>query len=176
MKGNRQLVPTSADSDKAGSRAPGYAVAVALVRRIGIVGTLATLAAIFAITLQPEPFDDGHGDRIVRILGFLHGIGVPESFGYYQLEFTANIIMFAPLGLFLALALAPQHRWIGLAALPLLSGAIELAQLLFLPTRYPSLQDVFANSAGGWIGVAVVMLVGALRRRRSAPSASHGPS
>lgn len=152
---------------------PIQKVPAAAWRRIGVVGLILTLAAVFWITLTPQPFEqDQYSAWVEWTLNALHAIGVPAAFGYSQLEVTANVIMFVPLGVFLTLALGPTHAWIGLLALPALSGAIELAQLLFLPTRYPTLVDIAANSVGAWIGIGAVVLARAASQRRHALASS----
>lgn len=87
-----------------------YAVAMTSTQRVGIAGLLVTLAIVFAITLDPTPVDHGHRAWATRTLSAFHQVGVPHTFGYAHLEFTANIIMFIPLGVFLTLALKRQHR------------------------------------------------------------------
>ena len=126
--------------------------------RFALAGFLATLAAILLITLTPTPVDAGRADWVEAVLTLLHGMGVPASFGYTQLEFTANIVMFIPLGAFLALLLPRSRRPIGFIALPLLSVASELVQLFLLPERHATLADVLANSIGAWIGLAAVIV------------------
>lgn len=113
---------------------------------------------VLLVTLTPIPVDQGLQGTITRLLGILHRRGLPEWFGYNELEFTANIAMFVPLGLLLGLALPRQWQWLGLIALPLGSGLIEGAQLLFLTERFATWQDVLANSLGGWLGLLVAAL------------------
>lgn len=124
----------------------------------GVVGLSLILVIVVAITLTPTTVDAGYSSEIQWILHALHRVGVPESFGYHQLEFTANIVMFVPLGFFAGLITAP--RWRALAiALPALSLCIELTQLLFLPGRVAAVSDVVANSLGGWVGLGVALVV-----------------
>ncbi|HEY7685451.1 MAG TPA: VanZ family protein [Gemmatimonadales bacterium] len=63
-----------------------------------------------------------------------------------------NVILFAPLGLALALMGRTGIRWIGYAAA--LSATIEFAQLV-IPGRDPSLSDVCFNTLGTAIGQLV---------------------
>jgi hypothetical protein len=67
-------------------------------------------------------------------------------------DFGANVLLFVPLGLGLGLSGVPWRRATLLAAL--MSGGIELAQLLVIPGRYATLGDVLANTAGGAFGAA----------------------
>ena len=153
------------------------------------VGVAATALLIGLITLTPQAPSSPHGAVSQAILDALHWVGVPESFGPVEWEFTANIIMFMPLGFFLALTLigrfpAPTHTphvrdgsaggvrgrdvrpWVYLGVFPAATGFIETTQLLFLPSRYATWSDIIANSVGGWVGYAVGLLVLAAVSRR----------
>lgn len=128
------------------------------LHRIGLIGVAVILITILVITLSPTPVDAGREDWVAATLQFLYRLGVPGSFGYQQLEFTANIVMFMPLGIFTAMALARGRYWIGILALPLLSILIELLQLQVLPGRTATLSDVIANSIGGILGFTLASL------------------
>ncbi len=143
-------------------------------RKVAWVGVALTSVLIGLITLTPQSSTSPHGVVSRAILNALHSIGVPESFGPVQWEFTANIIMFTPLGFFLALTLAgsfprpkaqdPNQKldartWAYLAVFPLATGFIETTQFLFLPSRYATWSDFIANSLGGFIGYGVGLLV-----------------
>ena len=124
-------------------------------RRVGQVGFAITTVLVALITLTPQSGGSAHGAVAKALLDALHTIGVPASFGEVEWEFTANIIMFTPLGFFLALVLPTTRTWVGIVALPLMSGVIEASQFLFLPSRYPTVSDLVANSLGGWLGLLV---------------------
>jgi|GEM_PF-673802 len=125
---------------------------------VGKVGLGLTLVAVLLIVLNPTTVDAGHEDVIVRVLRELHQYGVPARFGYSQLEFSANIVMFLPLGFFAGLAVGSGVRarwWMVLVSLPAFSALIELTQHFFLPGRFATVSDVVANSIGGVVGVMV---------------------
>lgn len=127
-------------------------------RRAAWVGFAATSALVALITLTPQSATSAHAGISAAMLRALHAIGVPPSFGPAEWEFTANVIMFMPLGFFLTLALPRGVRRWGVLVLPLMSGLIETAQLLFLPSRFATLSDLVANSTGGWIGILLALL------------------
>lgn len=66
--------------------------------------------------------------------------------------------MFIPLGLFVAMLISHRHWWVLLFAGTLISGAIELSQLLLLPSRYPEVRDLVSNSTGFLIGALAAVL------------------
>lgn len=131
--------------------------------RVGAVGLVLMLLLALIITLNPSPVDAGHRETVSKVLRALHGIGVPETFQYVQLEFTANVVMFVPLGFFFALFVA--GRWgIAFAFPPVLSFAIEVTQYALLPARFADVSDLIANSVGGWIGVGLAAIIAGMRR------------
>lgn len=121
---------------------------------------------VLCVTMAPDLQDYGVDGTAARILTVLHGLGVPLAFGFAELEFTANIGMFVPLGMLLALSLPRRRVWWGLALLPAFSAAIEIAQGLFLPDRVADVRDVVSNGLGGAIGLLIAVGVRAAVRRR----------
>ena len=83
-----------------------------------------------------------------------------------------NIVLFLPLGFLLPLAFRSLRlaAWTGLAiscaVAFVLSASVEIAQLLFLPDRYPSLLDVLANTLGGFFGYAIYKAADAVWLKR----------
>lgn len=126
---------------------------------VGASGLALVGVVVLWVTLRPTTIDGGLGPEIARFLAALHRVGVPISFDYNTLEFTANIVMFMPLGFFFGLLLSFRWLWVGMILLPLLSVAIETAQLLYLPSRYATVADVLANSLGAWAGLAFAAAV-----------------
>lgn len=74
-----------------------------------------------------------------------------------QIEVLANVALFVPAGLLLAIVL--QRPVAALALCVLASIGIELAQLSWFPTRVPSVADVEHNSLGAALGVLTFWLV-----------------
>jgi glycopeptide antibiotics resistance protein len=139
-----------------------------MIRKIlASIGFALSLVLLASMTLGSTPVDQGKGGEIYTLLMFLYSIGIPTTFTYATLEFTANIVMFIPLGFFLTMLLPRRQWWIALVLLPLGSGFIETAQGLFLAQRTASLSDVVANSLGGFIGVGLERLFEEFLRLRS---------
>jgi glycopeptide antibiotics resistance protein len=78
---------------------------------------------------------------------------------YNQLESFANVVLFLPLGLLVALIIPTGRWWILVLGLIVVSGSIELAQALFIPGRVASVLDVLANATGGLAGMAVAGMI-----------------
>ena len=85
-------------------------------------------------------------------------------FGDLGAEDVGNIAMFVPLGVVFPI-LCRRRRWLAVPAALVLSGFIELFQLLFLSWRSSSFSDIAWNTLGGAIGFGL-WLVGSWSGRR----------
>lgn len=130
------------------------------------VTLLAYIACVLVITLWPSPPDPGANPLLLRLLDWAHGAGLPAAFDLVTLEVVANVVMFVPLGLLLASSARVPRPWLAVTAGLALSAAIETTQIA-LPGRYPTLQDVVANTAGAALGAAAVVATRAARARRA---------
>ncbi|WP_373458803.1 VanZ family protein [Paenarthrobacter nicotinovorans] len=75
------------------------------------------------------------------------------------MEASANFLMFVPLGLLAAMALAKTTWWkISLLA-AITSIGVEVGQLLLLSGRVPSILDVITNTLGAVTGVVAARLL-----------------
>ncbi|WP_188042946.1 VanZ family protein [Changpingibacter yushuensis] len=133
---------------------------------VGVVGFTLTTLVVLVITLSPNRVDEGRMPEIIRFLTFWHNHGLPSWFRYKQLEFSANIVMTIPLGLFARMALSKPKRRIAFIALPTMAAVVELSQALFLADRVASIWDVLANSLGAWIGLLIAIYADAECDRR----------
>jgi len=128
---------------------------------------------VLFVTLRPTPIDKGHDSTIDRVLAALHRSGLPQWFGYGELEFSANIVMFVPLGFLIALLLPHRIWWLAALICPAASACIELAQATLLAERFASLTDVISNSIGGLLGTIVAFLVRAIVAARDEQLIAH---
>ena len=133
---------------------------------IAVTGLVVCVAVILLATMSPTPLDRGYESAIDKLLGILHQRGVPEWFGYNKLEFSANVLMFAPLGFLLALLLPRKRVWLAYLLVPAFSALIEFLQASLLAERFGSLTDVAANTIGGYLGAVVAMLLRAIIHAR----------
>ena len=80
-------------------------------------------------------------------------LGVPLEVGYPLLEFTANIALFVPFGLLVKLAW-PQLAWWRIVLLGFATSALIEGVQFAIPSRFPTVSDLIANTAGavlGWV-------------------------
>jgi len=122
---------------------------------------------VAAITLTPQmPGSNAVTSIVDRVLASLHYRGLFLSVDFLTIEFIGNILMFVPLGVFMAMLISRRHWWVLLFTGTLMSGFIELTQLLFLPSRYPEVRDLISNSTGfllGALGAIIIRLLVAHR-------------
>ena len=126
----------------------------------------AVLGIILLVTLWPVPVDTGYSGSIDKLLAVLHRNGIPNWFDYNGLEFTANIIMFIPLGFLVALLLSQRIWWLALIICPAFSVSIELTQAVFLAARFATVSDVISNSIGAFVGIFFAVLIRAAVHQR----------
>lgn len=120
-------------------------------------GVLAGFLAVLALVgFWPSPVDQPVQGQIAGFLFLIHSLGVPAWIGYGFVEASANVALFVPLGVLAALAF-PTKPWWQISALGLLvTGCMELGQLLFLHSRFPSSLDLATNTAGCLLGFLLV--------------------
>jgi hypothetical protein len=129
---------------------------LALISRILLVPYTIALALIVWLPGDQAGRVTGIVGRIAQSLAYR--LDVPFFYTYTVLEFVANIALFVPFGLLLALGWSRLKTW-HLAVLGLVtSGAIEFVQL-FLPTRFSTISDLVANTAGAVVGCLFVRVM-----------------
>ncbi len=130
---------------------------------------ISTWVAVYGVVLAliafwPVPVDSGSG-------GFLRWVTAHfPVLTYARIEFGSNILLFVPFGAGLALLL-PKLRYLVMPAALLVSLAIESGQAIFLAQRTPSLYDILANVSGAALGLIVLVVFEAVRRRPRPTSA-----
>ena len=139
----------------------------------------AWLVAVAVVTLHPAPASAEVVDVVARLTAWLTAHGVPLS--YEVVEAGANVVMFIPLGVLGTLLARPADADAACPSAGLvrtllraaawgaaLSTAIEVTQLVWLPSRVPTVQDVVMNTTGAVLGAWAVSLSRAwsLGRRR----------
>ena len=128
--------------------------------RILPTATLVYLGIVALITLTPAPYPAGQPSALVRgIIAFLASTPVTSWFTFDVAEFTANVLMFVPLGALLAAQLPPRRRLLAAVIGLGVSVAIETIQLLALPSRVADVRDLVSNGTGALLGALLVVVL-----------------
>ncbi|MHA7269799.1 VanZ family protein [Arthrobacter sp. HLT1-20] len=126
------------------------------LHRLAVGLMAAYLVALALIVFWPTPVDRPAAGSLHRVIAWLHLHGMPAFIDYAQIEFSANILLFVPMGI-IAAVWTKKALW-GLVIGFLTSCTIELSQSLFLAARFPSMLDVLANTLGAGIGAGIYYL------------------
>ena len=129
---------------------------------LGTVALVFCVGIVLLATMWPTPLDQDYGAAVDKFLAVLHRNGIPLWFGYNKLEFSANILMFMPLGFLIALLLPAKTWWLALLICPAMSIGIELTQSVALSARFATVTDVIANSTGALAGIFLAVLLRAI--------------
>jgi len=136
-----------------------------LLARVLLIPYLITLALIVWLPAPEASSVTGVVFEIARLVSDATGVSLEASYAVF--EFAANIALFVPFGLLLAASWPQLSPWaivlLGFAT----SATIELVQIL-LPSRYPTVSDVIANTLGAAIGVGLTRAWRSVRDERSA--------
>jgi glycopeptide antibiotics resistance protein len=130
--------------------------------------TLAYLAFVGWVTLGPQPLDSSNNGWLLRALGFFSRHDATDWITYDRVEFAANIGMFVPVGVLLLLLFGRRLWWFAIVVGIMLTCSIEFTQQ-FLPTRYPDVRDLVANTSGTIIGVLFALVLTGLQVVRRRP-------
>ena len=130
--------------------------------------TFAYLCVVCWLTLGPQPFDESNDGWLWRMLRFFGRYYLTEWITYQRVEFTANVLMFIPVGTFFLLLFGRRLWFAAIAAGAALTVVIETVQR-YLPNRVSDVSDIIANSTGAFIGVmlGLMLTMASSRRRRS---------
>lgn len=137
-----------------------------LRRPLLAVATAVYLLLLGWLTLGPQPLDAAGGGVLHQVIRFISGDNTLDWITYALVEFTANVVLFIPIGALFALLLGWRRWWLAALLGIALTASIEFAQL-FLHDRVADPRDLIANSIGAGIGVALVLLVTVWQWRRT---------
>lgn len=127
----------------------------AIVARVMLVPYAIAVALIVWLPATAASKVTGIAFRLARYVSEHSGISLTTSYAVF--EFLANIALFVPLGLLLVAAWPRSNAWVVLLLGYSASATIELVQTM-LPSRYPTLSDVVANTIGTAIGCLAIRL------------------
>ncbi len=136
-------------------------------RRAACFVLIVTSVVIAVIVLWPGPPDHSAQAALQASLDHAHEHGLPQRISFNAVQDLANVVMFLPVGLFGSLALR-RHNYLIVLYGALAAGCIELTQLLLLPGRVASIEDVISNTLGAFLGLMISLpwLRRRIRRRR----------
>ena len=86
----------------------------------------------------------------------------PDGADASDVDFVANILMFAPIGLLLVLLLGARRWVVALVAAVAFTVLIEVVQL-GIPSRVADVNDVLLNAGGALLGVLAGLLLARVR-------------
>jgi glycopeptide antibiotics resistance protein len=142
-------------------------------RRLWRAILAAMMVPLALIAFWPSPVDEPVQGELASILSFLHTRGIPHWVNYQFVEASANVALFIPLGAVAVLAFTEKRWWqIGSFGL-MVSGIIELGQLVFLHNRFASPLDLVTNTGGAAIGA--LLAFHALKRLQARRVSAVGP-
>ena len=142
-------------------------------RRLWRAILAAMMVPLVLIAFWPSPVDEPLQGELATLLKFLHAHGIPRWFNYQFVEASANVGLFVPLGAVASLAFT-EKRWWQIGAFGLMvSGVIELGQLLFLHNRFASPLDLVTNTGGAVIGALLALT--ALKKLQARRLSAVGP-
>jgi VanZ family protein len=107
--------------------------------------------ALAMIAVWPTPVDAPAAPLLQRFIRAIPWLT------YDRIEFGANILLFVPLGLLLALILT--HRYLILPVALVTTVTIECVQAILLSERTPSVMDILANTTGACLGLLAVVFI-----------------
>lgn len=149
--------PTTAPAPPSPPRNPaprGLRIAAALALAVYVV-------ALAGIAFWPDPVDRDARPLLLALNRLLPWATLA------RVEFAANIALFVPLGILVAILLRSRHLVVPIAIVT--TVAIEAAQAVALDRRTPSVLDIVANVTGACVGLLMVSVVEWLSTRRPAP-------
>jgi len=123
----------------------------------------AYLVVMGFVVWSPQPAYEAYPGILGAIARWIAVSGLPLGLVYDTLEVGANVVMFVPFGVLAMTAYRWTRVWSTTLAGLATSALIEGVQL-FLPTRYATVSDLVANTAGAFFGALAVAII---RRRRT---------
>ncbi|MFE4470303.1 VanZ family protein [Leifsonia sp. NPDC056824] len=136
-----------------------------MLRRVLLAVTAAYLLVVAWITLNPAPADPHRNPLLEGLLATFASTPLLRWVDYDVVEFTANVLLFVPMGLLFAVLLGRWRWWLAFAIGAAATLTIEFVQL-FLPARVSDPRDLLANTLGTLVGIGIAAVVTTARERR----------
>jgi glycopeptide antibiotics resistance protein len=126
-----------------------------MLRRVLPAVIVAYLLVVAWITLDPFPPDPHRNTLLEGLLAACASTPLLAWITFDVVEFTANILLFVPMGFLFAMLLGRGRWWLAFAIGVAATLTIEFVQL-FLPARVSDPRDLLANTLGTAVGILVV--------------------
>lgn len=144
-------------------------------------GILLTALALYLIGLAfvgawPTPVDRPLAGLLRDVIDAVQGYPLTAGITYMHIEGAANVLLFVPLGLIIALLLPTRRWWLAAVAGALISAAMETVQYLALSQRTASLGDIVNNTLGAVLGAAAIRIIRTHPARETAPGFGAEPA
>ena len=137
-----------------------------MARRVLAIVSVLYLVGLAIIAFWPVPVDREFSDALEVLIAQLQTDGL-SFLSYSTVEIAANVLLFVPLGILLAVLFGEGARWLAFGVCVAVSALIEFAQSVLLPDRFATASDLLANVAGAAIGVLIVAIISGVRNRRA---------
>lgn len=134
------------------------------MRRVAARVVLAILSAGYLwavawVTLRARPYGSDIASALDRLLAWFAERESTAWITFDRVEFAANVAMFVPLGIFAVLWFGVRGWWTAPVLGFLTSGAIEVAQAVFLDSRVSDARDLLSNTLGAVVGMLLMLLL-----------------
>lgn len=144
-------------------------------------GVLLAALALYLVGLAfvggwPTPVDRPLAGLMRQVIDAVRGYPLTAGITYMHVEGAANVLLFVPLGLIVALLLPTRRWWLAAVAGALTSAGIEAVQYLALSQRTASLGDVLNNTLGALLGAAAIRIIRTHPARETAQAPGTDPA
>lgn len=127
------------------------------------------LVGLAFVGVWPTPVDRPLAGLLREVIDAVRGHPLTAGITYMHVEAAANVLLFVPLGVIVALLLPTRRWWLAVVCGGLTSAAIETVQYLALNQRQASLGDVLNNTLGALLGAAAIRIIRTHPQRETMP-------
>ncbi|MDP9980742.1 acetyltransferase-like isoleucine patch superfamily enzyme/VanZ family protein [Pseudarthrobacter oxydans] len=133
------------------------------------------LVGLAFVGAWPTPVERPLAGLLKDLIDAVRGNPLTAGMTYIHVEGAANVVLFVPLGLMIALLLPIRRWWLAGVAGLLISATIETVQYLALSQRYASLGDVVNNTLGAVLGAVAIRVIRTRPAQVTAPDPGAEP-
>ena len=144
-------------------------------QRVLLTALALYLAGLAFIGVWPTPVDRPLAGLLRDVIDAVLGHPLTAGITYLHVEGAANVLLFVPFGVIVALLLPTRRWWLAVVGGALTSAAIETVQYLALSQRQASLGDVMNNTLGALLGAAAIRIIRTHPARETTPPPSVEP-